>query len=626
MQMLRSLIPTGFAIGLIGVGVWFLIAKDPAPLPDWPADLVESTTADAVAAPVPISERAASDPQTKNDIAATSLRTPSDWTAELIAGGWSRSAAEAVIALNSDHLAIVFEIDERLGNDALARLNSLRNYASLMPLLARRPELAGLLARAPDPLALGRLFDRTTCYDAVADFFLPYAVERSSIERALITLERYHDPFCALDAHERVILGPRLYELSDRTAEPAFDRWLAEALIDRRGLADDRQRDEFFAYLFGASPTIRDRLHRDAAFAARFRVELWPNFFRIVSRSEHCADAVPSDDAPATCFPIYEHIPEVWDLLMLPSGEDVLRAWGLVGIGLLVGPGSETYAQHRHLMAAIMTNADLETASAMIRLAPEYLFRELIARSGLSDWDRARLVNRIASDAQARCGDDYPPCFALDERLRYYERLDTPVLLKELGPPPSERPETWLPLVGSFYALNKFLDGRELDAGDYFNFIADLTFVIAAARTLKPVARLQRKNGTRESARPAHGAVRLIGRRAWALSDHLQQARKIDYRSLPENALLDITGVIQDLHRMSGPHGRKLIRWLVGKHARFYMRRDARILVRLDGVPRHAALETLMNASIDLGMPGIDAAREWQQNAAAWWLFEPMID
>lgn len=607
--MRRSIIPTGVAMVLIASGAWFLLASDPDPAPrDWLAD------SDSGSAP---------SSATQDDGSAASFPTAL-WTAELIAGGWSRPAAEAVIGVNRDSLAIVFAVDERPGREALEVLNSLRHYAGLMPLLARRPELAGLLARAPDPLALGRLLDRTPCYDAMTDFFQVHGMERASIERGLTAMERYQEPFCALDAHERLILGPRLYELSDRASEPAFDRWLSEALVDRRGL-DDRQRAEFFAYIFGASPAIRDRLRQDSAFAARFRSELWPNFFRVASRPEHCAETAPSEDTPATCFPIYEHIPEVWDLLMLPSGDELLRAWGLAGIALLVGPGSEVYARHRNLMAAIMMNADLDTASAMMRLAPEYLFRELIARPGLSDWDRTRLVNRIARDAQTQCSDDYPPCFALDERLRYYTRLDTPVLIKELGPPPSERPETWLPLVGTFYAVNKLLDGRELDSGDYLNLVADLAFGVAAARTLKPLARLQRSTGTLQSARRAHGTVRQVGRRAWALSDHLQRMRTFDYRSLPKNATLDITGAVQDLHRMSGSHGRELARRLAGKHARFYMRGDARILVRLDGIPREAALETLMNASFELGAQSIGTAMEWQQNAAAWWLFGPMI-
>lgn len=616
--MRHSIISTGFAVVLVTSGAWFLLAPDPAPFLGLPRS-------DSGYSPVPSSDRPASSPETQVNGSAISPQAAL-WSAELIAGGWSRPAAEAVIGLNSHHLAIVFEVDERQGREVLDVFNSLSHYASLMPLLVQRPELAGLLARAPDPMALGRLFDRTTCYDAVGDFFNVHGVERSSIARGLTTMERYHDSFCTLDAHERSILGPRLYELSDPVSEPAFDRWLREALIDRRGIIDDRQREEYFAYLFGATPEIRDRLRHDSVFAARFRTELWPNFFGIVSRPEHCAETTQSADGPATCFPIYEQFPEVWDLLMLPSGDEVLRTWGLTGIGVLVGPGSDVYAHHRNMMAAIMVNSDAETAGAMMHLAPEYLFRELIARDGLSDWDRTRLVKRIADDAQMHCGDEYPPCFALDERLRYYTRLDTPSLIKELGPPPSDRPETWLPGVGTLYALNKLLDGRELDSGDYVNIVADLTFVIPAARTLKPVAKTQRTVHTLKTAQRAHGTVRHIGRRAWAISDHLQRVRTFDYRGLPKNAALDITGVIQDIHRMSGSHGRELARWIAGKHARFYMREDARILVRLDGIGEHTARETLINASFDLGAQGFEAAAtEWQQNAAAWWLFGPLM-
>ena len=549
------------------------------------------------------------------------------WIEELRSAGWSRQAAQAVVDLNQDTLFVNFAVDESLGHQALDVLKSLghRDYAVLMPLLARHPETAGLLAHAPDPLALGRLLKHPSCYDALADLFMIVSVSPDGVERLRVALDRYTDTFCAIardGLQEKLSIGIQLYELADTDSDPAFERWMREALSNLKRM-DDRIRSDYLAYVFSATPSIRERLRTDAEFARRFRLELWPAFNR-VARGKVCAELIANDGQAASCYTLYDHLPEVWDVLMLPSGEQLLETWGLVAISLLFGPDSDLYAHQRELLAGILMDGDQDTAIGLTRLAPEFLFRELLAQP-LTSWDRARLVNRIMQDAESRCGNDWPPCHALDERLRYYTQLDVEALRKELGPPPSERPETWIPLVGSIYAVGKLMDGRELDRGDYMNIAGDFLFAIPVAKGMKPLAKL---NKTKVIAKPIKSEIKTtlqFGRRAQAISDYFQRVKQIDFRELPKGASLDITGTVQDLFRLSGPNSRQILQAMVGKHARFYMRSDARILVDLSHIKGLTAKETAVNAAVDTAMnQGLEAYAVWQKNAAVWWFVSPM--
>lgn len=548
------------------------------------------------------------------------------WIEELRSAGWSRQAAEAVIALNQDTLFVNFAVDETLGRQALNVLKILghRDYAVLMPLLARRPETAGLLAQAPDPLALARLLKHPSCYDALADLFMIVSVSPDSVERLRVALDRYNDTFCSIardGLQEKLSIGIQLYELADADSDPAFERWMREALSNLRRM-DDRIRSDYLAYVFSATPSIRERLRTDTEFASRFRLELWPTFKRIAD-GKACAELIANDGHGASCYTIYDRLPEVWDVLMLPSGDKLLETWGLVAINLLFGPDSDLYAHQRELLAAILLDGDQNTAIGLTRLAPEFLFRELLAQP-LTSWDRARLVNRIKQDAESRCGNDWPPCNALDERLRYYTGLDVDVLRKELGPPPSERPETWIPLVGSIYAIGKLMDGRELDSGDYMNIASDLLFMVPVAKGMKPVAKI---NKIKVIAKPVKAEVKAtlkFGNRAQALSDYFQRVKKIDFSQLPKGTNLEITGAVQDIFRLAGPNSRQMLQVMVGKNARFYMRSDARILVDLSHIQGLAAKETVTNAVVNTAInKSLEEYSAWQENAADWWLVSP---
>ena len=549
------------------------------------------------------------------------------WVEALTSAGWSRQAAQAVVDLNQDTLFVNFAVDEILGRQALNVLKSLghREYAVLMPLLARHPETAGLLAQAPDPLALGRLLRHPSCYDAIADLFMIVSVSPDGVERLRVALDRYNDTFCTIardGLQEKLSIGIQLYELADTNSDPVFDRWIREALSNLKRM-DDRIRSDYLAYVFSATPSIRERLSTDAEFARRFRLELWPAFKRIAG-GKVCAELIASDGQTASCYTLYDRLPEVWDVLMLPSGDQLLETWGLVAVSLLFGPDSDLYAHQRELLAGTLLDGDQNTAIGLTRLAPEFLFRELLAQP-LTSWDRARLVNRIMQDAENRCGNDWPPCNALDERLRYYTRLDVEALRKELGPPPSERPETWIPLVGSLYAIGKLMDGRELDSGDYMNIAGDFLFAIPVAKGMKPIAKLKK---TKIIAKPVKAEIKTtlkVGNRAQAVSDYFQRIKQIDFSQLPKGANLDITGAVQDLFRLSGPNSRQVLQAMVGKDARFYMRGDARILVDLSHVKSLAAKETAINAVVDTAMnQGLEAYAAWQKNAAVWWFFSPM--
>jgi len=103
----------------------------------------------------------------------------------LVDEGWSQAVAEAVVSLNVRFFTVLFEDDPQAWKNSLARLQTLGQHPGLMVLLERHPELAGLLAGAPDPVAVAAPLYDARHYDQLASLYVRYAADLDSLALAL---------------------------------------------------------------------------------------------------------------------------------------------------------------------------------------------------------------------------------------------------------------------------------------------------------------------------------------------------------------------------------------------------------------------------------------------------------
>ncbi len=116
----------------------------------------------------------------------------------------------------------------------------------------------------------------------------------------------------------------------------------------------------------GQGPTLRARMAADATFRGQFQ-ELWVALLRVCS-------------APGHPLELYLDEPAVWDVLLRPGGDELLRWRGLLAVALLHGP--KAYPKHLHdRVAGLLLAGDGTTFTSLhdgaFREHPQ--FRDLLA-------------------------------------------------------------------------------------------------------------------------------------------------------------------------------------------------------------------------------------------------------
>jgi len=391
-----------------------------------------------------------------------SLKTPAaDYVQnELIKAGWRKDVAQAVVTLNKAWFSFIKQTHE---HDFYRQINSLKKLGHsviISKFLYKHPETAGLLALSDNPIALIKVLNKPACYNAMSNL---YALHTNPTEITLLTkaLEKHRDLMCKL-AYRGILGGEIVFMFPDDSkGVTEYDAWL-QSVFYKYLWRSDRQLAEIMGFLIEKGPSIRQRLNKDPDFYKRFRQELWPALMRVVDNNG--------------AFELLANDPYIWDLLALREGEILLNKWGLGPITLLFGENAYP-TDMQPIIISMLLQGDDNTVEALFRYQNEPLFRNLIRRP-LSAITQAALANKLLNLCP-----NYPEqaCPDLTDSLRSLASITNQVALaEEVGVLPNG-PITWIPYHGSYYAIKKMTDGRELSSDDLLNLGLDALSLVPAA-------------------------------------------------------------------------------------------------------------------------------------------------
>jgi len=587
----------------------------------------------------------------------------------LLRAGWSEAAAREVVDLNLDWFIIQSEENAGGFERQLKLLEALGDHPQVFATVEKQPELAGLLAGAISPEDVcASLSVPDQDYQPLVGLFLQHvdAPARTALSHALQS-QRSTIRFL----QERGILGAEVLFMYDRpAAETAgsgdwsleYDRWLHDELESRRHVPDEELAS--FVYLvLGQGPEIRKRLAEDESFRREFRTQIWPKLNRAASGMQNMFESFVED-------------PRIWDLLRLDAGEDLLKGTGPLAIDLLYGypeddrPGYPT-AVHDEVIQTLLRREPL-SIQALIAFRREPLFVRFLKKQ-ISDDTRAAALAKLF---QARPNHT--------ELLATYSRLSGVALADEVGPPP-HGVITWVPFYYTVYEVpKKWLQGRDatvmdlLQAGlDPVMLVADVltaggaevprrALVVAGREATEQIGKklgekvvvvtleksavdlAARKLGVEAAEKLATKGSSLMA--DWSTTALLTETQAAVKGMLGRASTIDVTNLVQFLHRYGGVHRRTMKEWL-GIEARLFMRGDAKVFFSLQNVPRKLlgakAAEFLARTGKDLMIggvvesePGQDAMREaarkaikakehavqslrtWRQHVSALWLLQ----
>lgn len=552
------------------------------------------------------------------------------WIQALQDQGWGEETATEVVDLNQDWFASLAENAPRELNEQLARLGRLGKYPQFAFLLQKHPELAGLLAGSEDPRLLAKTLSDEACY--------PYVTQQYSFQSApddalalAKALDRHSQTICHL-AQRGIPGASALFIFPHETAAGReYARWLDEVVRSALQRSDD-ELAELISFIITEGSAIRQRMERDTAFREQFRATLWPRLMRTVQGDE---------------FSVTVAEPLIWDVLMLPEGETLLKDWGPeVPAQLLFGDVAYPKELHKTVIL-LMQNGGQKTVETLMRFAGEPAVFNFLRRDDF-DWE---LMTSVLSELSGFCPEDFSqPCRSgWVDKLDYYNRLSRPALVEELKPEPS-RPKTWIPFVSSYYTAKKMAQGREISASDIF-FLGLEVVTIAipvgklAGNLIKGGVKATGKTAIKEFGTKMSGqqlkdlsrdeyAKRLGKKYAMGIADNKlapHAAKQVLKKYIPvlsktqatvhQSATFEVTKPVQYFFEKSHI-GQATFKRLTGLEARVFMRGDAKVVIYpTQGVSGAFLQETAINATGDLaGQTASVIQRAWQQNASSWWL------
>ena len=553
------------------------------------------------------------------------------WIQSLHDQGWDEVTATEVVHLNQDWFAHLAEKAPQELDEQLARLGRLGKYPQFSSLLQKHPELAGLLAGSEDPRLVAKTLSDEGCY--------PYLTQQYSLQAApddalalAKALERHGETICKL-AKRGVPGASALFIFPHETvAGKEYARWLDEVMRSALSKPDD-ELAERTSFLITEGGDIRRRMERDPAFRDQFRVTLWPRLVRTVQNDQFSVAVAES---------------LVWDLLMLPQGEALLKTWGPeVPANLLFGEISYPKELHETVIT-LMVNDDQETVNLLMRFAGEPALYTFLQR-GLP-WD---LTGEALKEAAKSCPEDFEkPCPAFLQTVNRYNQMTDEGLSDTLKPEPGG-PKMWIPFVSSYYVAKKMTQGREVSAMDVLFLGFDIATVAVpigkvAGGILKGVETgTTRKIGENMASQQLKKysqdqiAKQINPQFALRIADHKlvpQAMKNLLNKFMPlvsktealvnkadaivaQHTAFDATQPVQFIFEKSGI-SRTTLKRITGLEARVFMRKDAKVLIYPTfGASGSFLRETAKNAIGEIGEAASDLATEaWKKNASSWWL------
>jgi hypothetical protein len=539
-----------------------------------------------------------------------------------------------VAALYSDWFAALEQENPSHAARQLVFLKGLGRQRSVMELLDKHPETAGMLGAANDPGLLARTLEKAgpQDYDLVLGLYAQHA-DPDDAARLAQALDRHGALICHLIRGG--LVGAELPFLFPRTgeAEQEYDLWLAEELQARAG-DDDEKRMGFQFFLLDEGRGLRQRLRENTQFRSTFRLELWPKLTRVVGQSGTWA--------------IYVGEPHLWDLLSLPQGEQLLQDEGSLPLRLLFDEGAYASELHELIIRALLED-DRVVLQALVQFRDAPQFTKFLKRSLTREQRRSALVRLLRLGTKDRT------------ELDKFNRLDDGALAEELRAELSGI-ETWVPLFYTYHVGKKLYQGRDPSAMEWVLAVADpASFLLPALKAGGKGAKMggkllagevatTLKNQGKEYAirqferRAAQTGVRLSPDELAAIGTKLL-GKDVEYEVLHYSAVsvlaqverpfrealrnattFEATASVRFLFTHSGL-SRQTFKRMTGLEARLFMRKDARVYIQLGSTAAGALASRFVNQAYDQfadkaveDSGAAEQLRAWRRNIGAWWL------
>ena len=595
---------------------------------------------------------ASGQPQASNDRTSGIVK-------RFVDAGWNRPAAESVVDLNAEWFQIQAEENPTGLEIQLKLLDVLGRYSDLHDFLIIHPEAAGLLASVDNPRSVAESLNVAAAdceYERIAGLFVQHAAPKDAGRLAQALAANYEQ---IKVLHRRGFIGCEAIFIFNRddSAGREYQLWLCEAL-SARSEASEEELGSFVNLAIRQGASIRERMKKDEQFREQFRAELWPKLMQVLA----------NDQSP---LEFYLNEPNLWDLLMLENGVELLSRCGLLPLDLLYGYpeiGHRAYPKVLHdKVIQILLRREEQAIHSLMTFRDEPQFHKFLERDLSPDTRSAALAQLLAA------GTNYPA------KLASYERLSNTALADEVGPPPSGI-VTWIPLYYTLYEVpKKRLQGREPTGMDLLSAVADPLFLVVdiftgggAAAGRKALVAGGKKAAEAASKKIAEKGVKKffvttlcdsglelakkrVGKEIaenmsekeladWTITSMFSQVQQIVSSTAGKATTFEITKPVQFMFSYSGI-GRDSWKRRTGLEAKLFMRGDARVFVRLGNLPlailgsRGAAFLNRTSQDLSIGViaesePGQDALNEgvskivsakdqlrpWAQNVSAWWL------
>ena len=579
---------------------------------------------------------------------------------ELLNAKWKKEAAEAVVQLNTEFFKIQQEENPIGLKLNLKQLCGLGKHPEFMSLITNHPELASLLARANDPSAIAKCFEKVKeeDYPILASIFVQFCFMDDST-LAASALNNSRDLICNLSRRGQINSEMLFMFDHKKPGAQEYSQWLSEVIKNKLSDSSIEEFASFYHLMLIQGPLIRKKMEQDEIFRHKFSSELWPRLVRIANKQKGMME-------------IYFQLNDkrIWNILALPSGEELVNRLGLIPINLLYGDKElkhNPYPKELHAtIIQILLNKHNNEAviNALFKYRDEPEFKKILERKLSPESLSAtcsKLINSGPSDSNL---------------FTKYNKLDDKALSDEVGPPPSGV-ITWVPFYYTLYEVpKKILQGRDPTGMDLLSAIADPAFLVmdvfsAGGATIgrKTLVAGSKVAIERVAEKGTEKAV-VVTLRTTGLEIAEKQLTKIVAEKLSEKELahftitgtltamkssissavgkattFEITKPLKLLFELSGV-SRETWKRMTSLEARIFMRGDARVFVRLGNVPKvmlGTKVVAFLNRStsdVALGVivetdPVQDAIEdtakiagsiqkitkiEWQQHISAWWL------
>lgn len=553
----------------------------------------------------------------------------------LIAAGWEKPAARAVVGLNSAYLSVLArssmdESDAKIRH--LSRLGDVR-HAYVRKRLETMPEIAGLLATAVDrdvsgPEGIVAAIGSDAHSQAIASLFAFSATAEEAVPLAEVIC-RDRDLAVRLaesgDASLLSWLAPK--DFGDTRTTEVYQSWARRVIADAVSQSRPEALDEAFQILAMHGEHVLGVLRADPGFRDALVGRVYPVFRGVLQ-------AQPEDGFSREAYLL---CPQIWEFIYLHprDAENLLAKVGPLAVDTIMDP---RFSDCQDGLIDVLSFADQSVVDGLLdeRVRGHVRFPALLARP-LPAKARVAAIHRLATEPENA-----------GRYLKEWEAMTDAGVAADVGPEPSG-PVTWLPGYSATVLVTKMSQGRTVTGADAFFAALDVVEAVTLTRgggtALKAIgAAVEKSAAKRLGAAAAKGIAKETAeattKRAtralapWTFKAASQAARQ-GVANLQRALVVDVTPVVRGLYKRSGLNA-KTFKFIDGLDARIFMRKDRRVVLDIagDNPLGNFLSDTAANAGVEAGLgneavanagraavvEGTAAIEAARRNLSAWWL------